>query len=151
MGIISAAEWLRRAKAISEADLHQELVRIVERDENQVLKKAKINELEFGYRPSHAKIGKYANDAYAHQKNLKNALAGYGYVDLIQTGAFSNSLFPVRSGKGFIFDSGNNKKNKLIDAYGRDIMGLNQRTFREVEKLYYVTPIVQYIKKRLGQ
>jgi len=148
---ISAAEWIRRAKAISQQDLHQQVVILVERDQNQVLKKAKINELEFGYRPSFKKIGTYANPEYAAAKHAQNALAGYGYVDLIKTGAFANSLFPVQSGRGFIFDSGNSKAPKLIEAYGRDIMGLNQRTFAKVEALYYVTPIAKYIKQRLGQ
>lgn len=115
------------------------------------MKKAKINELEFGYLPSFKKIGKYRSDAYATKKYAQNALAGYGYVDLIQTGAFSNSLFPRQSGKGFIFDSGNDKAPKLIEAYGSDIMGLNQRTYAKVENLYYVTPIAKYIKTRLGQ
>lgn len=120
------------------------------RDENQVLKKAKINEFEFGYRPNYRKIGKYRSDAYAQYKSSKNPLAGYGYVDLINTGAFVNSLFVRQSGRGYLFDSGNEKASLLETAYGKDIFGLNQKTFNRIQYEEYYDDVVRMIKKKLN-
>lgn len=150
MGIISVNQARQKLLAITKPMIQQEVVKLVLRDQNQVLKKAKINEFEFGYRPSFKKIGKYRSDAYAQYKSTKNPLAGYGYVDLIDTGAFVNSLFVRQSGNGFLFDSGNDKASLLETAYGRDIFGLNQKTFNTIQKEYYIPDIRKFIKSKGG-
>jgi len=80
-----------------------------------------------------------------------NGLAGFGNVDLILTGAWSNSLFPIKKGDGFFFDSSNDKNSELISKYGLDILGLNQKTFNKIQKEVYARQIVLFIKKRIGQ
>lgn len=124
---------------------------MVETDKNRELRKAKINELEFGLMPDRSKIGSYASDDYALFKNNLNGLAGFGNVDLILTGAWSNSLFPIKKGDGFIFDSSNEKNDGLLEKYGSGIASLNQNTFNKIQKLYYAPELVRYIKKQIGQ
>jgi len=147
---ISAAEWIRRASKINQTVLHQKVTELVERDANRELRKAKINEFEFGYRPSYKKIGNYRSDSYAFIKNNQNPLAGYGYVDLIRTGATVNSLFPIRSGAlGYKFDSGNDLWSTLTGRYGQDIQSLNQKTFNTIQRDIYAPDLVKYIKTLL--
>lgn len=148
---ISAAEMQRRIQKISPSMLAQEVTKLVLRDETQALKRAKINEFEFGLRPNYRKIGYYQNDDYAQYKLNKGSLAGYGYVNLIDTGAFSNSMFVVRKTNSFIFDSGNSKAGDLIEKYGMDIMGLNQKTFNRIQRELYAKHIIIFIKNKLGQ
>lgn len=126
-------------------------MKIVERDENQTLKNLKINEFEFGLRPNYSKIGTYASDSYANKKYSQNALAGYGQVDLIHTGAFVNSLFVKQQGEGFIFDASNDKKDMLGTAYGDDIFGLNQKTFNKYQANDLAPKLVKFIKQQLKQ
>lgn len=122
----------------------------MEEDRGQILREAKKNEFEFGLLPSFKKIGRYANEDYAAKKNAQNALAGYGNVDLIRTGAFVNSMFPVRSGRGFIFDASNDKKELLVEKYGKDILGLNQRTFYRIQREYYAEYIAKFIQQKIN-
>lgn len=124
---------------------------MVEADKNRELRKAKINELEFGLMPDRSNIGFYASDDYAMFKNNLNGLAGFGNVDLILTGAWSNSLFPIKKGNGFIFDSNNDKNEGLLEKYGSGIASLNQGTFNRIQKIYYAPDLVNYVKKRIGQ
>lgn len=124
---------------------------MVEQDKDRVLRKAKINELEFGLLPDRKKIGQYASDEYAFKKNNLNPLAGMGNVDLILTGAWSNSLFPIKKGSGFVFNSSNDKNNGLLQKYGDGILGLNQKTFDKIQKEVYKPELFKYIRKRIGQ
>lgn len=124
----------------------------MEKDPKQEIKKAKRNELEFGLSPNFKKIGQYRNDNYAYIKNIQNPLAGYGNVDLIRTGAFVNSLFPVRRGNGFIFDSGDPKRDDLISKYGEaPVVGLNQKTFNKIQIDVLAPELRKEIKQILGQ
>ena len=119
-------------------------------DKNQVLKKAKINEFEFGLRPNFTKIGLYSNDYYAHKKYLMNPLAGEGQVDLILTGATVNSLFTVAKTGRFIFDASNTKWDSLLKKYGNDIEGLNQKTFEKIQAQEQAPILAKYINEQLG-
>lgn len=127
------------------------MIILVETDKGRELRKAKINELEFGLRPDYKKIGNYRSDSYAFRKNNLNPLAGFGNVDLMLTGAFANSLFPIKKTTGFIFESSDSKLGDLISKYGMDIMGLNQKTFDDIQKNIYSVEIIRYIKTRIGQ
>lgn len=121
------------------------------RDEGQIIKKAKINEYEFGYLPTFKKIGRYKSDSYSDYKNSINPLAGYGYVDLINTGAFSNGLFLKQQGRGFIFESANDKNDTLKEKYGEEIFGLNRKTWLDIQTKNIKPQIMRFIKKQLGQ
>lgn len=125
--------------------------RIILRDEGNLLKETKINELEFGLEPQFKKIGKYADEDYAEKKHAKNPLAGFGNIDLINTGAWSNSLFVVRYTDYYIFDSGDPKHGELIQKYGMDIMGLSQKTFDIIQREVYAKQLAQFIKTKIGQ
>lgn len=132
--------------------MKQTVANLVEADKGQVIRKAKKNELEFGLRPDFKKIGQYRNDDYAFIKNLQNPLAGYGNIDLIRTGAFVNSLFPVRRGNGFIFDSNVDYRDNLIENHGEaPIVGLNQKTFNKIQIDVLAPELRKEIKQILGQ
>lgn len=120
----------------------------MERDKGQVLKKAKIKELEKGLRPDGKQIGLYRNPSYARYKNILNPQAGLGNVDLILTGAFANSLFPVRQSRStFIFDASNSKAGDLFAKYGNENRGLATDTFEDIQRDYIAPELVQYIKE----
>jgi len=124
---------------------------VVERDKGQQIKKAKINELEQGKRPDGSKIGQYRNPFYAKRKNIMNPRAGLGNVDLILTGAFANSLFPVRRGKStFIFDASNSKAPDLFAKYGEDNRGLNQETFNDIQRDIIAPEVAEFIKEKMN-
>lgn len=147
---ISAQEMITRLQRIKEQDLQKQMDNFVIQDRN--LKREKINELKKGQNPDGSKIGDYRSPGYARFKFGKNSLAGFGNVDLILTGAFSNSLFPTKiSPSHYIFGATDSKRFDLIDKYGYDIMGLNQNTFDEAQKKRYAPKIINYIKKRIGQ
>lgn len=151
MTSISAAEMLRRLQPIAQKSWLENQVKEIVLSDNLALKKVKINEFEFGLRPNGKRIGEYANDNYAHKKNMQNSLAGYGNVDLIQTGAFVNSMFVFKNTKGFLFDASNDKKGKLIEQYGLDIMGLNQKTFNKRQKYIYKIQLSEEISRILNK
>lgn len=128
------------------------MAKIILRDENQVLKRAKINELEFGLRPDRKKIGRYRGFDYAEMKHNMNPLAGRGNVDLILTGAFSNSLFTTGKSTVYRFESGDPKAQSIQNRYGIDVVqGLNQRTFNTIQDQVYKKKLVAFIKTQLGQ
>ena len=127
------------------------MAEVVERDKGQEIKKAKINELEQGKRHDGSPIGLYRNASYARYKNLLNPRAGLGRVDLILTGAFANSLFPVRRGKGtFSFDASNGKAPDLFAKYGEDNRGLNQEAFNDIQRDIIAPEIAQFIKDKMN-
>lgn len=122
----------------------------MEADKGQKIKKAKINEFEFGLRPDYTKIGLYQSDNYAFRKHLLNPLPGLGYIDLIKTGSTVNSLFPVRSGRGFILDSQKDLWKELQGRYGKDIRVINQDTFNKIQVEDYAPDFRKYIKQIMG-
>jgi len=148
---ISAQEMIKRLQTITESELQKKAKDLIEQDKGRNLRKAKINELEFGLNPDRTKIGSYRSDDYAFKKNNKNPLAGFGNVDLILTGAWSNSLFPVVKSNRVIFDSSNSKHDDLLSKYGEGIASLNQNTFNRIAKANYQPELLKLIKKRIGQ
>lgn len=82
-------------------------------------------------------------------KRRINPLAG-GTVDLILDGYFTGQLFIDDLGNGrYIFDSRDDKTDLLVSKYGRDIMGLNEDTFREFERTDIIPALNKYIIQRL--
>jgi len=65
-----------------------------------------------------------------------------GYVDLMLTHSFTNKMFVIPYGDGYLFDSNDSKTGSLVGKYGGDIMGINQDWFdirqRDVYRLTYV-------------
>jgi len=118
-------------------------------DKNQTIKKAKINEFEFGLRPNFTKIGLYSNDAYAQKKYLLNPLAGFDQVDGILTGNTVGSLFTQKKGDSFIFKA-RYQWNNLIKRYGQDLEGLNQKTFEKIQAQEQAPILAKYINEQLG-
>lgn len=140
------ADNLRRGATLPK--LQEKAAEVIDRDKGQILKQAKINELERGLRPDGQPIGLYRNPNYAKYKNILNPRAGLGKVDLILTGAFANSLFTVRRGKGtFSFDASNTKAPALFEKYGQDNRGLSDEAFNEYQNETLAPEIAEYIKQ----
>lgn len=120
------------------------------------LKELKINEFERGLLPDDTKIGQYSKTPlgqdYAVYKNRVNPLAGFGYVDLMLTGSFTNRLFLKSYGNRlFEFGSTDNKTGNLLGKYGNEIMGLNKETFEERQKNVYRITLSYEIQKILNK
>lgn len=148
---ISAAEYSRRLKKITQPMLQEQVQEIITQQPTP-LKQAKENELLQGIKPDGSKIGKYKNRAYATAKSSQNPKAGFGNVDLIRSGRFVSSLIPYRSGGNkYLFSQNVRYGHFLVNRYGRDNLGLNQDTFNNIQKVHYRPLIVQFIKKQLGQ
>lgn len=72
-----------------------------------------------------------------------------GNVDLILKRGFTNALrieklYP----RAFLFNSTDSKRDKLIQQYGTDIMGLNPEFWEKRQKEVYL-PVFQFQIKRL--
>lgn len=108
----------------------------------------KVKELKSGELPDGSRIGYYRNQAYRNYKKSLNPLAS-GTVDLILTGSFTRQLFvdDIRPSL-FRFDSRDDKSGMLESKYGRDIWGLSEARWREMEKAYAVE-LVKFIKQKI--
>lgn len=72
-------------------------------------------------------IGYYASPAYKARKLAANPLAG-GKVDLKLTGDFQRSIFVDPRLGSVVIDSGDSKAGMLIEKYGENIFGLNDKS-----------------------
>lgn len=114
------------------------------------IKEQKRNEFELGVNPDGTQIGLYRDFFYAQGKNFMNPRAGFGAVDLIFTGRFSNELFPERVGKDrYIFRTALDYGRDLFAKYGNQIGGINQTEFERIQRDYYAKHLVKYIKSLL--
>ena len=148
--IISASEFLKKSQAfLQSGKIKQKVEQLTLSDQNGTIKKAKINEFEFGLRPNFKKIGLYSNDAYAQKKYLLNPLAGFDQVDGILTGNTVGSLFTQKKGDSFIFKARYQWAN-LIKRYGQDLEGLNQKTFEKIQTQEQAPILAKYINEELG-
>jgi len=130
----SAAEMLRRLKSVSRITTLREMVYdelIKEEDTLIMLKEQDFLEGDiYGTGTKYT----YAWESYAEEKFKKNTRAGFGNVDLINTGAFiySFKLNKPKQNK-YLFGATDPKRGKLVDMYGIDIMGLNQQVFEKFQ------------------
>ena len=152
MAKVSAAEMLRRLQTINKEWLHQKVTETVI-DDQESLKKIKIDEFTHGLRPDGEKIGQYSKtdegQMYADFKNQINPLAGFGNVDLLLTRRTANTLFIREFGKGYMF--GMRDTHNLVGRYGVDILGLNQETFNQRQKDIYRYVLINDISKVLNK
>jgi len=110
------------------------------------LKEEKVNEWEQGIRPNGEKIGIYRSAEYAIFKDQINPRAN-GYVDLLLTRQTANSLFLHKANQPRAFIFGMFDRYNLVGKYGKDILGLNENTFRKRETDIYKNTLVYVIKK----
>lgn len=104
-----------------------------------------------GYNSLGKRIGKYRNKVYAQKKYTQNPFAGYGNVDLRLTEAFQRDIFIDVRDMGVVIDSGDEKTEKLIEKYGREIFGLNKKSATEYSQLYlkkeFIRQVRDYLKR----
>jgi len=143
----SASEMLRRLQSVSRITTLRDMVYDVILENEHILKDLKEEEFEQGDIRSEFTTSRYKNVDYAEQKHEQNPRAGFGVVDLINTGALINSLKinkPKQNKYKFYFKD--SKRNKLVKKYG-GIEGLQQQTFEDFQ-IVIVKPIFQ---KRLKE
>jgi len=79
-----------------------------------------------GVKGNGIRIGRYNDLSYAADKALMNPAPGFGNVDLIYTGAFSNALFMPRNNEVISVSSSDSKTGELVAKYGDDIFDLSE-------------------------
>ena len=77
-------------------------------------------------------IGQYQNDDYAIFKNQQNPLAGFGNVDLIDSGDLKDGLFIEELGSLFVIKSRDEKYRMLANKYGAEEFGLTEKQMKEI-------------------
>ena len=78
------------------------------------------------------KIGEYQNEDYAMFKNQQNPLAGFGNVDLIDTGDLKNGLFIQELWSVFIIKSSDEKYQMIANKYGIEQFGITEQQMKEI-------------------
>lgn len=95
------------------------------------------------------KIGVYKNKAYAIKKHIQNPLAGKGFVDLRLTGEFHKAIFADERETYVVLDSADPKTADLIEMYGEEIFGLNDKYAKEYSAHYLGPQITKQIFAQL--
>jgi len=96
----------------------------------------KVEEFKRGKNPDGSLIGFYRSASYARRKQRKNPLAR-GFVDLINTGSYTNKLFVQKVNRlHYAFKSADAKDEKLAKKYGQQIRGLSQASFNSRANFY---------------
>jgi len=148
----SAAEMLRRLKSVSRITVLREMVydELIKEEHTLVMLKEQ-DFLEGDIYGSGAK-DTYASKIYAQEKFKKNQRAGFGNVDLINTGAFIDS-FKLNKPKGnkYLFGATDPKRNILVKDYGIDIMGLNQDVFDKFQKEIIAPRFIKKLKEVINK
>lgn len=139
----------RLKKVQKKTTLNKIIDEIVLSDKN--LKYAKEDEFLHGNKPDGSPIGRYKSKSYEQYKLRRNPLAG-GDVDLIDTGSFVDNMKPFKSNRvgHYIFKSSDKKSPMLQAKYGSEIMGLNQKTFENIQKNVYADKFMLEIKRITG-
>lgn len=77
-------------------------------------------------------IGEYQNEDYALFKHQKNPLAGFGNVDLTDTGELKDGLFIQELWSIFIIKSRDPKYKAIANKYGAEEFGLTEQEMKEI-------------------
>lgn len=144
----SFQEVLNRLNRINNQSYLQKKVKEIVLSDD-FLPDAKAGEFKQAENPDGTKIGTYRSASYENMKRAMNPTAN-GFVDLMLTGAFIESFFVKSKGSSkFTFDATDVKKSMLKEKYGEQIMGLNEKTFEEIQKNVYAQRLLAAIKKEL--
>lgn len=140
----SAAEMYRRLQSVNKITVLREMVYAEISEKEKDLLDIKYDEFEQGDIYGNYTTSRYKNAEYGNMKYQQNPRAG-GNVDLIYTGAFLES-FKLNKPKQnkYMFGATDKKRNKLVEKYGIDIMGLNQDDFDKFQ-IEVIRP--KFIKK----
>ena len=103
-----------------------------------------------GKKPDGSLIGKYRDFEYADAKEQVNPMAGFGNVDLIDTGNLWRKIEIFKQGDSFEIFSTDSKFNKIADKYGDENFNItdkeeeeliNEISIKTIELLYskYIT------------
>lgn len=114
-----------------------------------ILIKLQRVQMLMGERSDGQKIGKYNNIPYAIKKQSINPLAGFRAVDLRLTGAFHAGIFADVRSNSVVLDSADEKAGDLINKYGEEIFGLNDKNAAEFSKKHLQPTTVKNIKNKL--
>lgn len=80
--------------------------------------------LRKGFKVDGSRIGTYASIPYAAKKFNQSGDAGFGFIDLFLTGAWSENIGVIVNSKSFTTFSTDSKESLLSGIYGNDIEGL---------------------------
>lgn len=84
-------------------------------------------------------LGQYASKPYAIYKNEKNSLPGFGFIDLIDTGATIDSLQTEVTDDSLVYNL-QSDRNELLDRFGERILGLNYQS--RLKLIEFVSPLL---------
>lgn len=91
----------------------------------------------------------YKNKNYRNYKLSTNARAN-GFVDLHLTGSFYDGMYlDSKKASSFFIDSNDNKKKKLKDKYGKNIMKLGGKYLVEFTEGYIYPNFIKSLRKQL--
>lgn len=148
----SAAEILRRLDSLTQITTLRDMVydEIIKEEDN--LKFIKEEEYLEGDIFSTGKKTTYSWKDYSEKKFKKNSRAGFGNVDLINTGSFVDS-FKLNKPKGNKYKWGatDSKKNEIVGMFGEDIMGLNQQSFVKFQIEIIKPRFIRSLKKIMNK
>ena len=109
----SAKEMLSRLQSVNDINVLQNMVYEDIKANEDILRDLKEEEYEQGDIYSDQSTAMYKTEWYAKIKHEQNPRAGKGIVDLINTGAFVNSLrIPKPKGNKYLFEATDWKKNE---------------------------------------
>ena len=147
----SAAEMLRRLESVSRLSTLEAMVYEDIKANEDILRDLKEEEYEQGDIYSDETTASYKSRWYAEYKNDLNPRAGFGNVDLINTGSFINS-FNLKKPKGnkYLFGATDPKRAKLQKKYG-DIMSLKQQTFEDFQVVIIKPLFVEKLRKIINK
>lgn len=141
----SAAEILRRLDSVTKITTLREMVYEEIKAEEEGLKVIKEQEYLDGDIYSNGRKSLYSNEDYAEYKYVKNKRAGFGNVDLINTGSFLESFRLNKPNKNiYKWGATDKKRNILVEMYGEGIMGMSQEAFEKFQ-LEVIKP--RFVKK----
>ena len=147
---ISPAEYQRRLQKVLKITELREIVAEEVLKEEGNLKQLKEQDFLEGDIYGNGKKYTYQSNSYSQLKRTMNPLAG-GFVDLIFTGSFVESMYLLKPKQGrYLFGATDKKRSKLVEAYSINIMGLNQNVFEKFQidiiKPRFVRKLKQYAK-----
>lgn len=107
-------------------------------------------QMAHGIRSDGKQIGRYRNSEYAIMKNALNPLPGLGNVDLILTGAFSDSFDIDVNGEDIDRIATDSKAESLIEKYGDEVFGLTDNNQEYYNEEVFYPELAEAIEEQTG-